>query len=194
MPSHGYVTPPRSTWPIRKILENEGEKTYAPIHPLAQILSIIGFILGQALVLGFLLIVLIILVPIPQIIPGSQDAAGIALIAFVLLSLAILLSVAWISAFINISKMLITYRFSLQDEYIFVRKGTINPAYHMIPYENVQDAQVRQDVLLKMFNLASVSISTPASSVTVSPLPLETANKFKEDVLTLSRLHRGMAE
>ena len=87
-----------------------------------------------------------------------------------------------------------TYRFSLQDEFLFARSGVINPTYHVVPYENIQDAQVAQGFFERIFGIASVVVSTPASTVMLYAFDLADARKFREELLTLANLHRNMAE
>lgn len=191
---HDYITPPPCFWPVRRIMAEESEKTYAMIDPMAQKLAVLGLLAGGALSAFLIFAIFMPLLAMPLLGAAQSGGMGFGPAAFVFLAAAIILSVGLLEAYITIKNMLVTYRFSLQDEYIFVRAGTINPAYHMIPYENVQDAQVSQDILLKMFNLASVSVSTPASTMVITPLPLDVANKFRQDVLSLVQLHKGMAE
>ena len=191
---HDYITPPKCSWPMRRIMAPESEKTYAMLDPMTQKLAVLGLLAGSALSVFVLLAIFMPLAAMPLLANAQSGGIGFGPAAFIFLAAAIILSTGIAEAYITIKNMLITYRFSLQNEYIFMRTGTINPAYHMIPYENIQDAQVSQDILLKMFNLASVTVSTPASTLVVSPLPLGVANRFRQDVLTQVRLHKGMAE
>ena len=182
MPSHQYVLPEAAPWPKAKIMQQESEKTYARLHPITQWWAILGF----AIVL-FVLALLWLLVAIAlSAFPGALWFLTIAAAFLAFPSLA--------AYAINTLHMLRTYRFSLQEQFLFVRSGTINPTYHMIPYENIQDAQVSQGLLDGLFNVAAVTVSTPASSLTIYALGKNDAQKFREDLLSLARMHKNMAE
>ncbi|HQT44402.1 MAG TPA: PH domain-containing protein, partial [Candidatus Micrarchaeota archaeon] len=112
-----------------------------------------------------------------------------AILAGPLLALPFFL--AWAAEIIFIRK---TFRFSLQKGFLFVRSGSINPNYEIVPYENVQDAQVSQGIFERIFGIANVYVSTPAGTVPVFGIKLESAQEFRKDLLALAKMHRGMAE
>lgn len=181
MPPHEYLRPPEIGFPLKKILAHEAELTYSKLHPAAQL----GRLMGLALILGiYAAISLIAAFAISSIFP-----LWAAILAIILLALPFALSGA-----IEILYLLDAFRFSLQEECLFVRAGAIDPKYELVPYENIQDAQVSQGLFAKLFNVSSVMVSTPASSIFISYLPNEKAKKFREDLLTLARAHKNMAE
>ncbi len=87
-----------------------------------------------------------------------------------------------------------TFRFSLQDELVFSRSGVISPGYTMIPYENVQDVQLSEGLLEKLTRTASVTITTPASTLKVPYLERELAKGLRLELLARAEKHRGLAE
>ncbi len=182
MPPHEYLRPPEIGFPLKKILAHESELAYAKLHPAAQLARLMGL----ALIIGiYATISLTAAFAISMTFP-----LWAAILAIILLALPFALSEG-----IEIIYLLDAFRFSLQEEYLFVRAGAIDPKYELVPYENIQDAQVSQDGLFdKLFNVSSVMVSTPASSILISYLPNEKAKKFREDLLTLARAHKNMAE
>ncbi len=113
-------------------------------------------------------------------------------LAFLLLAfLALPFFAAWAVEIFFIRK---TFRFSLQKGFLFVRSGSINPNYEIVPYENVQDAQVSQGIFERMFGIANVYVSTPAGTAPVFGIKLASAQEFRKDLLALAKMHRGMAE
>ena len=163
-------------------MEAESGETYAKIHPVAQWVTAL-----------LLLIILAIYVAAGLFVLSTASQLHIpssfTLFALIFLPLPYLAASA-----IGLRYMLETYRFSLQQEFLFVRSGTINPTYTAVPYENVQDAQVAQGFVDRLFGIAHVVVSTPASSVYVSNIALATAQQFREELLTLAKMHKGMAE
>jgi membrane protein YdbS with pleckstrin-like domain len=99
---------------------------------------------------------------------------GISCVVFVFLD--VLYSWFYISSFI----------FSLDEQYIFVRKGVIAHNYTIIPYENVQDIHVVQSITDRIFGVWSVIIftatATAAGSDNILGLKKEDAEVFKEAV------------
>ncbi|MCX8195330.1 MAG: PH domain-containing protein [Candidatus Micrarchaeota archaeon] len=180
-PPHDYFRPPQVNWPTTKIMQKESELTYAPIHFLAQLIRAIWFLLitGIALILVFGIAI--------------SSAAPVPFWAVVVATIFLLLP--WvISEAIEIRYLPDTYRFSLQEEFLFIRSGAIGAEYELIPYENIQDVQLSQELVAKIFGVASVAVSTPASTVFISFLNPKVARKFREDLLTLVKMHKGMAE
>lgn len=180
-PLHEYLKRNDGFWPIRKIMLDESSKTYANIHPFALAGSVIFLLVSLLVYIG---IALAIATSISGIVP-----------AWLSLSAAIFLLLPWfLAVVIETILLLSSFRFSLQQEYLFVRAGAISPAYHMIPYENVQDTQVMQGVIQRALGIATVVVSTPANTVFIQDISLEEAQKFREDLLTLARMHKNMAE
>ncbi|VVC02123.1 Bacterial PH domain protein [uncultured archaeon] len=175
-PVHEYKQIAPGAWPVRKILHEECSKTYAPIQPVWQ------------LVRGVWLLGLIIIFLICSLVSAAAVGPVGPLLAVILFAPLIL------AEGIEVWQALDTYRFSLQPEYVFVRAGAINPHYHLLPYENIQDAQVDQGLLERIFGVASVVVSTPASEARIPFLKMEDAKKFSHDVLTLARTHKNLAE
>lgn len=86
------------------------------------------------------------------------------------------------------------YRFSLQEEYVFAREGTVGPAYLTIPYENIQDVLLSEGPFEKLTGTATLTISTPASATTVPMVSLKEAEALKMQILGLAEKHRGLTE
>ncbi len=181
MPPHDYLRPREAGFPISKILPKEVETTYGGLNPAAKYMRFFGFVAIISIYAAFSLMAVFAASAVFPIWAGLLCAIAIAL-PFAL------------SELIEIAFLLETFRFSLQREYLFVRTGAIDPTYELIPYENIQDAQVSQGLVDKLFNVSSVVVSTPASSIFIGFLPNETAKKFREDLLTLAQLHKNMAE
>lgn len=181
MPPHDYIRPHEVGFPISKILSKEAETTYCPIHPAAKYTRLFTFIVIMAFYASISLAAVFAASPVFPAWAGLLCAIAIAL-PFAL------------SELVEIMFLLETYRFSLQQEYLFVRTGAIDPKYELIPYENIQDAQVSQGLVDKLFNVSSVVVSTPASSLFIPFLGNENAKKFREDLMTLAQLHKNMAE
>jgi membrane protein YdbS with pleckstrin-like domain len=163
-------------------MEEECSITYANPHPISQITRFFSFLVILTIYAALVLLCALAAPPFGYS-PFHVIAAGT------------FLALPWAaSEAIEILFLISTFRFSLQPEYFFLRRGAIDPKYHMIPYENIQDAQVSQHILGRLLGLATVVVSTPAGSEAVPDLPLPVAQKFREELLELSRLHKGMAE
>jgi len=173
---HMPLTLAAGPWPVRKILVEECSQTYAPIQPAWRWVRGIG--------LAFLLVLFII---------GSLlSAAAIGWLGP--LALLLLMGPLMLAEALETWKVLDTYRFSLQPTHVFVRSGAINAHYHLLPYENIQDAQMDQGLLERVFGVASVVVSTPASEARIPFLKIEDAKRFQQDVLSRARMHKHMAE
>jgi membrane protein YdbS with pleckstrin-like domain len=173
MPAHDYKVPKPSSWPIKKIMESECSKTYADLNFMQQVYAFL-----PPLLVGVLVLVVVIFLML----------ANLWLYAFFALFLAAPL---FIGLTLEAIYYLDTYRFSLQEEYLFIRAGVVSPTYHLIPYENIQDAQISFD---RIFGFTKVFVSTPATSISTFFKKKEDAEKFREDLLSLARMHKNMAE
>jgi len=168
--------------PLRKLMINESATTYARINPAIQFYQAVVFFIVFA-------IFLIVSVFAGSIASGIHAPSALVVISLIFLALPFFL--AW---GIEIAFLPETFRFSLQQEYVFVRHGAIVPSFDLVPYENVQDAQVSQGIVERIFNMATVYVSTPAGMVSIFGISLEDAQEFRKDLLALAKAHRGMAE
>jgi len=182
VPKHNHIELQASVLPIRKILQSESRLTYVKVHPIAQWVAVAGFLVILIVIIGIALFAAVF----ASSVNFSPWLAGLSVL---------FLAAPWLASLAIESRyMLETYRFSLQDEFLFIRSDVITPVYHIVPYENIQDAQVTQGFFDRIFGIASVVVSTPANTVQILSFNLPEAQKFREELLTLANLHRNMAE
>ncbi len=163
-------------------MDNECSLTYSRLHPVGQQI-------GAVMFLAVLAVFLAIAFLISSFASALQIPFTLAFASLLFIALPFFLSWA-----IEIFLMLDSFRFSLQQECVFVRRGAISPTYDVVPYENVQDAQVSQGPIQRMVGAATIIVSTPASSVIIPNAMLNDAQDFKNELLALAKIHKGMAE
>lgn len=168
--------------PFRKLMVRESATTYARINPAFQFYQAIVFFM----VFSIYLVVCVIAGGLAGAI-HAQPAMAVASMIF----LALPFFAAWGA---EIAFLPETFRFSLQQDFMFVRHGAIVPSFDLVPYENVQDAQVSQGIVERIFGMATIDVSTPAGTVSVFGISLDSAQEFRKDLLALAKTHRGMAE
>jgi membrane protein YdbS with pleckstrin-like domain len=181
---HEYLEPPKKWAPLHRIMADEGTKTYSTIAPAARLLMTIPLLLISLAIFYFILLAGTILASSASVQYGA-----------VLTAIPLFLILPWSLILLVDSYYFIdNYRFSLQKDFLFVREGTLTPRYNIVPYENVQDAHTGQGFFDRLFNTRHVSVSTPSTSLTIQYLRPEDAEGFRNELLALVHLHKGMTE
>ncbi len=180
--SRQHVATREFVLPLRKIMREESSVTYCRINPAIQLYQALVFFIAFAIFLAI------------AIFAGSL-ASGLRMPSTLVVAGLIFLSLPFfVSWGIEIAYLPETFRFSLQQRRLFVRHGAIVPSIDIVPYENVQDAQVIQGIVERIFGMASVLVSTPAGTVYLLGIPLDAAQDFRKDLMSLAKMHRGLAE
>lgn len=169
------------SFPIKKIFTQESSRTYCRLNKTH---------LYATGLLGWLIFSLIMLT-IASFFFTLITAFNIPI---ALLMLLIVGAVPLITSFIDIYYFPNTFRFNLQKEFLFIRRGVISPKYFLLPYENIQDAQISETLTDPLFKTSTIVVSTPADSLTIPAVPKEHAKTFRDKLLELVKIHKDLAE
>ncbi len=131
-----------------------------PLHPRKIWKKTIGSLLGLLLAI---VIFVLFLTPTLFADEAIRDAAiGIVsstlpffLVAICAVAVLTYLYQVWYFAF---------YYYDLTDQYVVIKKNPITPKEIVFPYERIQDVNVDQDVLDRLFGLYDIHLSTATSS------------------------------
>ena len=84
----------------------------------------------------------------------------------------------------------VRWRYEVSDDYLDIAKGIIWRERYTIPFIRVQNTDTRQGPILRMFGLASVTVSTAAKEHVIPGLDFETAERLRDRAAELARLAR----
>lgn len=82
------------------------------------------------------------------------------------------------------------WRYEVTDEYLDIAKGIVWRTRYTIPFIRVQNTDTRQGPILRVFKLASVTVSTAAKEHEIPGLELETADRLRDRAAELARIAR----
>lgn len=82
------------------------------------------------------------------------------------------------------------WRYEVTDDYLDIAKGIIWRKRYTIPFIRVQNTDTRQGPVLRVFGLASVTVSTAAREHVIPGLDFETAELLRDRAAELARLAR----
>ena len=82
------------------------------------------------------------------------------------------------------------WRYEVSEDYLDIAKGIIWRKRYTIPFIRVQNTDTRQGPILRMFKLASVTVSTAAKEHEIPGLEFETAEQLRDRAAELARLAR----
>ena len=84
----------------------------------------------------------------------------------------------------------VRWRYEVSEDYLDIAKGIIWRKRYIIPFIRVQNTDTRQGPVLRMFGLASVTVSTAAREHVIIGLDSETAEQLRDRAAELARLAR----
>lgn len=84
----------------------------------------------------------------------------------------------------------IRWRYDLSDEFLDIAKGIIWRKRYVIPFIRVQNTDTRQGPIMRIFGLASVTISTAAGAHEIPGLKYEEAEVLRDHAAELARIAR----
>ena len=82
------------------------------------------------------------------------------------------------------------WRYEVSEDYLDIAKGIVWRKRYTIPFIRVQNTDTRQGPILRMFKLASVTVSTAAKEHEIPGLEFETAEQLRDRAAELARLAR----
>ena len=82
------------------------------------------------------------------------------------------------------------WRYELSDDYLDIARGIFWRKRFVIPFIRVQNTDTRQGPILRMFGLASVTVSTAAGSHEIPGLGMAEADALRDKAAELARLAR----
>lgn len=80
------------------------------------------------------------------------------------------------------------WRYELSDNYLDISKGIIWKKRYIVPFVRVQNTDTQQGPIMRLFGLASVSVSTAASNHEIPGLSVDVADVLRDKAAELARL------
>ena len=84
----------------------------------------------------------------------------------------------------------VRWRYEISEDYLDIAKGIIWRQRYTIPFIRVQNTDTRQGPILRLFGLASVTVSTAAKEHAIPGLDFVTAEQLRDRAAELARLAR----
>lgn len=108
---------------------------------------------------------------------------------WIAISIAILVIILWlISIFLMPYLSWKNWRYAIDENEIDLKRGVIFKTRTLIPLSRVQHVDTRQGPLLGWYNLASVTISTAATTHEIPALDSVIADRVRHQISTYARL------
>lgn len=108
---------------------------------------------------------------------------------WVILALAILVVIFWVlSIFLMPYLTWKNWRYAIDENEIDMKRGVIFKRRTLIPLSRVQHVDTRQGPLLRNYDLASVTISTAATTHEIPALDSVLADRVRKQISTYARL------
>ncbi|MEX1063645.1 MAG: PH domain-containing protein [Balneolaceae bacterium] len=116
---------------------------------------------------------------------GADSSSGIA----ILLILAAAVLILWILGITLLPYLRWKkWRYSIDENEIDLKRGILIVRRTLIPLRRVQHVDTRQGPVLRYYNLATVTISTAATTHEIPALDAETADKVRDVISKYARL------
>ena len=119
-------------------------------------------------------------------VPEVAGVARVALIASFVVWVAML--VVWLAVLPPIRY--VRWRYEVTPEYLDIAKGIIWRKRYTIPFIRVQNTDTRQGPILRLFGLASVTVSTAAHEHEIPGLEVSVAEDLRDRAAELARIAR----
>lgn len=107
-------------------------------------------------------------------------------IVFILLAVSIIST--YISVFLIPNLRWKRWRYEVFEQEIYIQHGILIVSRTLIPMIRVQHVETKQGPILKKFNLASVSISTAATTHEIPALSNEIASDLRDKISSLAKV------
>ena len=125
---------------------------------------------------------------------GGETGAGIAFLLFAFVALVVGFGLSYLVAFLDYKN----YRYGITDEGFRKQYGILNLRNTMIPYEKIQNVDLRRPLLMRLFGLSSLHIQTAGGSsfATISEgslpgLALKVAEDLQAELIARSKQARS---
>lgn len=82
----------------------------------------------------------------------------------------------------------IRWRYKLSKDYLEIERGIIVHKHTVIPFIRVQNTDTRQGPILRLMGLASITVSTAASSMEIPGLPADEAETLRNQAAEFARI------
>lgn len=80
------------------------------------------------------------------------------------------------------------WRYQLSPEFLEIARGIIWRTRTVVPFIRVQNTDTKQGPILRMFGLASVTVSTAAGSMEIPGLPSDEADTLRDKAAEFARI------
>lgn len=128
----------------------------------------------------------LVVVPLSFALDEGGGLGGLVRIVF--LVVIVLVYVVWLVVLPPIR--FVRWRYEVSEDYLDIAKGIIWRKRYTIPFIRVQNTDTRQGPILRVFKLASVTVSTAAKEHEIPGLDFETAERLRDRAAELARLAR----
>ncbi|NPD30303.1 PH domain-containing protein [Eggerthellaceae bacterium zg-1084] len=112
------------------------------------------------------------------------DPLGILLFIDAVVTLAALVAVLTAIPAVRYAR----WRYGISNEYLQIERGIIWRHHTVIPFIRVQDTDTKQGPVLRVFKLASVTVSTAAGAHEIPGLTVPEAEDLRQRTAELARL------
>ena len=134
----------------------------------------------------WLTMLFLILFGIAAVVAASLPTSGGLLIILIVVLLYILGMILFLVILPPIRY--IRWRYELSDDFLDIARGIVWKKRFIIPFIRVQNTDTRQGPILRLFGLASVTVSTAAGSHEIPGLDSETAEQLRDRAAELARI------
>src|SRR5699024_395484 len=107
---------------------------------------------------------------------------------FVFIIIAICLLSTYVFVFIFTKLRWSRWRYELFEQEIYIQHGILIMSRTLVPMIRVQHVDTKQGPILKKFQLASVTISTAATTHEIPALRMEDASNLRDQISALARV------
>lgn len=142
--------------------------------------------ISDAIWIVMLFLVALVIDAIAWLASDGEGWAGVLFLASVIVFLALLALFLFVVTPLRYAR----WRFRLQQDFLEIEKGIVWRTHTVVPFIRVQNTDTKQGPILRMFGLASVTVSTAAGSMEIPGLAQGDADAVRDRAAELARIAR----
>lgn len=81
-----------------------------------------------------------------------------------------------------------TFRYGMTDDYLFIKSGIFTISETVVPMAKIQSIDLNQGILMRKFNVFSITVTTMKGHHTIPYLEESVAKHIREEIAKLARL------
>ena len=125
----------------------------------------------------------------PFIMMSSRNTEELGRVLLIItIALYVVALIVWLVVLPPIRYM--RWRYEVSQDYLDIAKGIVWRKRYTIPFIRVQNTDTRQGPILRMFGLASVTVSTAAKEHAIPGLDFSVAEQLRDRAAELARIAR----